>query len=110
MAFIYMMITDYSALGASSVVSAAGAAGASVAAALFLNDEYECFLSSCSLSHVFIVIYQFDKAHFSIITQTMTCFDDTSITTRTICYFYRDFFEQLRYSKLILQVAKYNTT
>ena len=40
----------------------------------------------------------------------MTCFDDTSITTRTICYFYRDFFEQLRYSKLILQVAKYNTT
>ena len=28
MAFIYMMITDYSALGASSVVSAAGAAGA----------------------------------------------------------------------------------
>ena len=37
MAFIYMMITDYSALGASSVVSAAGAAGASVAAALFLE-------------------------------------------------------------------------
>ncbi len=28
MAFIYMMITDYSALGVSSVVSAAGAAGA----------------------------------------------------------------------------------
>ena len=37
MAFIYMMITDYSALGASSVVSAADAAGASVAAALFLE-------------------------------------------------------------------------
>ncbi len=40
----------------------------------------------------------------------MTCLDNASITTRTVSYLYRDFLEQLRYSKLVLQVTEYDTT
>ena len=64
MAFIYMMITDYSALGASSVVSAADAAGASVVAALFLERRVRvAFLAVAVSIHFKPVIATVLKYH-----------------------------------------------
>ena len=68
-----------------------------------------CFFSS-SLSHVLIIVNQFDKAHFSVISQTVTGFDNTGITSRTICNLYRDFLEEFSNGIFVLQIAEYYTT
>ena len=68
------------------------------------------FLGSLILSHVLVVINEFDEAHFSIVTQTVTSLDDTSVTARTVCNLHRDFLKQFSYSILVLQIAKYHTT
>ena len=77
---------------------------------LLRTTSTSCLLSSSCLSHVFIIVYQFDETHFCVVTQTVTSLDDTSVTTRTVSNLNRDFLEQFCYSEFVLQVAKYNTT
>lgn len=69
-----------------------------------------CFLSHLILSHVLVVVNEFDEAHLGIVTQTVASLDDASVATRTVGNLHRDFLEEFSYSILVLQVAKYYTT
>ena len=65
------------------------------------------FLSGFLFQHVFVVINQFDKASFCVITQTVTGFQDTGISSGAIGDLYGDFFEQLRNRLFVLQIAEH---
>ena len=60
------------------------------------------FLRSRFLQHVFVVVNQFNEAHRSVITQTVTGLDNPGVTTRTVSNFLSHFLEKFRYSVFIL--------
>ena len=51
-----------------------------------------------------------NEAHGCVITQTVTCLQDTSVTTRTVTDLLRYFLEQFCYSIFVLQIAEYHTS
>ena len=60
------------------------------------------------LSHVFIVVNEFDESHVGTITLAEAKLDDTSVATGTVSHFLRDILEQFSNSEFVLQIAEDN--
>src|SRR5690606_18030134 len=79
---------------------------------LFLTTTTACsfFLWFASSVVHFVVVYQFDECHFSIITKTVFQFDNTCVTSWTCSHFLRHFTEQDSYRFFVFQIRENSTT
>src|SRR5690606_26322406 len=79
---------------------------------LFLTTTTACsfFLWFASSVAHFVVVYQFDECHFSIITKTVFQFDNTCVTSWTCSHFLRHFTEQDSYRFFVFQIRENSTT
>src|SRR5690606_35009160 len=89
-----------------------GFSGCFCCSSLFLTTTTACsfFLWFASSVVHFVVVYQFDECHFSIITKTVFHFDNTCVTSWTCSHFLRHFTEQDSYRFFVFQIRENSTT